>query len=74
MKYNYKLVFNDLSDMNPFIVNTYKLVFQRTDWFKAFDFMKRKNILYVCTGNYCCIDNFILSKQHNYNYTITKLY
>lgn len=74
MKYNYKLVFNDPSDMSNFIVNTYKYVFQREDWFKAFDFMKRKSALYVCTGNYCCIDNFILSKQRSYDYTITKLY
>lgn len=74
MKYNYKLVFNDPSNMNNLIKDTYKYVFQREDWFKAFDFMKRKNVLYVCTGNYCCIDNLILSKQRNYNYTITKLY
>ena len=74
MKYNYKLVFNDPSDMNNFIVNTYSYVLQRGDWFKAFDFMKRKSALYVCTGNYCCIDNFILSKQCSYGYTITKLF
>lgn len=74
MKYNYKLAFKDKLDAVHFAIELFQFISQRNDWLRAYEAMRKKNILYVYTGNYCCIDNFILSKQRNYDYTITKLY
>lgn len=73
MKYNYKLIFKDKSDTVHFAIELFQFISQRNDWLRAYEAMRRKNILYVYTGNYCCIDNYIKSRQRDYNYTITKL-
>lgn len=73
MKYNYKLVFNTPLETMRYAIRLFDYISQRNDWLKAYEAMRRKNILYVYTGNYCCIDNYIKSRQHDYNYTITKL-
>ena len=73
MKYNYKLVFKDKLDTVHFAIKLFQFISQRNDWLRAYEAMRRKNILYVYTGNYCCIDNYIKSRQRDYNYTITKL-
>lgn len=73
MKYNYKLVFKDKSDAIQFAIMLIQYVQLRKDWLKAYEAMRRKNILYVYTDNYSYLNNYIESKQYSYNYTITKL-
>lgn len=73
MKHNYKLTFNDTLDTVNFAVALFNYVSQRKDWFNAYDCMRRKNILYVYTANYTCIENFINNNKSHYNYTIIKL-
>ena len=73
MKYNYKLTFNNTLDIVNFAVALFNYVSQRKDWFNNYDCMRRKNILYVYTHNYTCIELFINHNKSHYNYTIIKL-
>ena len=74
MKYNYKLVFTNNQQLFKFTSQLFNYVSKRKDWIKYCDWTQKSNrILYVQTANYCCIDNYIKSRQCDYNYTITKL-
>ena len=73
MKYKYKLVFKDKPDTVHFAIELFQFISQRNDWLRAYEAMRRKNILYIYTHNYSYIDNYINNNSIKYNYQIIKL-
>lgn len=68
MKSTHKLVFKNKEDIMPVAMNLIKVLNRSKFWREDCDFFVRKNILYVDTANYTCVNNALENLQYRHKY------
>lgn len=72
-KSDYKVVFEDDDRMNDFVHILYACLSSYKEWMKNCDYFARKNVLYVKTARYTCVDNFVQNFAWLYGGKVVKL-
>lgn len=73
MKSTHKLTFSDGKNLSLFVARLTMFLQTYPIWIRDCDFFARKNVLYVDTNRYTCVDNYISGKAQEFGYQIKEL-